>query len=150
MNRSTKLPSPRGHWPAGPLVALALVLLALATLRFCTGCAELLPALTAAAPVAASGLDAYSRAVEAAKASGADQKTLTEIAAALARIEALEREQAAVCRAAPAPAPADPGALAKALERQAQLEEQLALERAVAAELLRRIPRAGGPGGGAP
>jgi hypothetical protein len=129
------------HWPAGHLTAMALAILVIVAARYCTGCAEALPWLTAAATAAPAAVDAYNKTLEAARAKGATESELAEIRAALDELLRLEREQAK-CRAtiAAVTAPAtDPGAVAKALHDQAVADEQRALAHDIAAELLRRI-----------
>ncbi len=139
--RSTKIPPPpRNHWPAGWLLLFALVLLAVVALRFLAGCAELLPALAAAGPIAASGLDAYSKALEAARANGATPDQLAQILAGITEILRLEREHAAKCEVEKR-LPEDPAALARAMQDKAVLGEQLALERAKVATLLEAVAR---------
>jgi hypothetical protein len=154
-DRSTRIPPrPRGHWPAGWLVVFALILLGYLALRFMTGCEALIPALTAAGPLAASGLDAYSKAIEAARSNGATADQLAQILAGITEVLRLEREHASRCAIAEKP-PEDPAALAKALNEKAILREQLALEEAKVATLLeaivhRDVKPANMPDGGAP
>lgn len=112
------------------------------------GCEAMLPFLSAAAPVAATGIEAYAKTIEAAKAKGATEEQLAEIRIALTEILKLEREHAARCEVAKDPPP-DPVAAAKILHDKAVAEERLALARDVAATLLTRLdaPKVGADGG---
>ena len=89
MNRAPILPPPprrRPHWRGGIVLAAALAL---------TACADLLPLLTAAAPVAEAGAKAYEVAVEQARQRAGVPASAPEIAALRGRVLALEKAEKA-------------------------------------------------------